>query len=207
MSWKCFLLTTENILMRERNTSSLSLFKKKRRSSFESLSKISMKNRLRFRTRSRFFSWAICFVFFLVASCAAFFVSTSTMRRSIWLEKKVVSKKIDAMKEFSVDWDWLSRIWEVDDDDIRRVAIARYVIFLILVKARREDIADVNELREDDEKKSSKCKLMRNLTIEKILRMQKRPVFYFHSSSPKCLLKTLRRFSESRVSLRIIARS
>ena len=206
MSWKCFLLTTRNILMRERNTNSLSLFKKKRRSSFESLSKISMKNRLRFRTRNRFFNWTICFVFFLVASCVVFSISTSIMKRFIWLEKKINSKKINA-KKFNVDWNWLSRIWEIDDDDARRVAIARYVVFLIFVKARREDIADVSELKEDDEKKSSKCKLMRNLTIEMILRMQKRSVFYFHFFSSKCLLKTLRRFSKFRISLRVIARS
>ena len=193
--------------MRERNTSSLSLFKKKRRSSFASLSKISMKNRLRFKTRSRFFSWAICFVFLLVASYVVFSVSTSIKRRFIWLEKRVVSKEIDAMKRFNVDWDWLSRIWEVDNDDICRAAIARYMIFLILVKTRREDIANVNESKENDEKKSSKCKLIRNLTIEKILRMQKRFVFYSYSLSSKCLLKTLRLLSKSRSSLRVIARS
>ena len=60
------------------------------------------------------------------------------------------SKEINA-KEFNVDWDWLSRIWEIDDDDVRRVAIARYVIFLTFVKARREDIADVSELRIEKE--------------------------------------------------------
>ena len=35
--------------------------------------------------------------------------------------------------------------------------------------------------------------LMQNLTIEEALRKQKRPAFYPHSPSPKCLLKTLRR--------------